>query len=150
MARKLGLPHFDLDLTAWDEGPVRRPLKSSLQDLQPFLSAHSKWVIEGCYADLVRALMRPEHHLYFLDLATELCLEHCRQRPWEPHKFSTPEMQQEALKFLLDWVSSYPQRDDDCSRRAHLQLYQDFPGTRTLCSNPDDIQLALLQGPDCA
>lgn len=139
LAQQLGLPHFDLDLVAWDPGPVRRNLETSLQDLEPFLSAHSEWVIEGCYADLVRALMRPEHHLIFLDLTPEVCLEHCSQRPWEPHKFPTPEMQQEALEPLLDWVASYPRRNDECSRQAHLQLYRDFVGKRTLCSTLESI-----------
>lgn len=124
---------------------MRRSLELSLRLLEPFLSQHEGWVIEGCYSDLIRVLMAPGHQLLYLDFAVSVCLERCRQRAWEPHKFVSPQEQEATLPFLLDWVSAYPDREDECSRPAHLRLYQDFPGLRHRFRAPDELEIWRLQ-----
>lgn len=54
--------------------------------------------------------MRPE--LIFLNPGVEACVRHCRARPWESHKYPTRDAQDANLAMLIDWVRSYPSRDD--------------------------------------
>ena len=65
LARQLAeihsLPILDLDTVAWEPGRVavlRSPAKAT-DELNAFLDAHDRWVVEGCYGNLTRvALVR--------------------------------------------------------------------------------------------
>lgn len=134
MARALstehGLPHLDLDAIAWAAPGQRRALAESVAALGRFMEEHPAWVIEGSYATLVGAALPHCTELRFLNPGVEACLAHCRARPWEPEKYPSPEAQQERLAFLLDWVRSYPTRDDEYSLAAHRALFDAFPGPK--------------------
>ena len=60
----------------------------------------------------------------------EQCLENCRNRPWEAHKFRSKAEQDERLAFLLNWVREYYTRDDPLSLRAHEALFQRYLGPK--------------------
>ena len=66
----------------------------------------------------------------FLNPGVDTCVAHCRARPWEPHKYATPEAQDANLAMLIGWVRSYATRDDTCSLAAHQALYRSFPGRK--------------------
>jgi SAM-dependent methyltransferase len=132
LARDEGLAHLDLDPLAWlpTVPPTRRDLPDSERDIRRFAARHEAWVVEGCYADLVGLLLADATELVFLNPGVEACVRRCRARPWEPHKYPTREAQDANLAMLLDWVRSYPTRDDPCSLDAHRALYDAFGGPK--------------------
>lgn len=138
LARDEGLAHLDLDALAWQPTvpPVRRDLADSAGEIRRFTARHDAWVVEGCYADLAQLLAADATHLVFLNPGVEACVRHCRARPWEPHKYPSREAQDRNLAMLLDWVRSYPDRDDPCSLAAHRALYDAFSGPKREVREP--------------
>ena len=128
------LAHLDLDTIAWEEGdpPQRTPLEDAGAAIDKFLEAHNGWVIEGCYADLIELVLPQSPEIIFLDLPVEDCIANARARPWEPHKYESPEAQDANLAMLIDWISQYPERDGEFSREAHAALFRDYPGKKAI------------------
>ena len=158
LARASGAPVLDLDTIAWGETAVRRPLAESTMLLRDFVeqadSCARGWILEGCYAHLINVALASQPVLVFLNPGVEACLANCRARPWEPHKYATPEEQDERLDFLLDWVREYDQREDELSLEAHQQLFDDYAGEKICLDAPIDLSTPpasierLLEGVD--
>lgn len=132
LAQLHDLAHLDLDTLAFepDKPGVRRALGASLADLSAFVSEQNRWVIEGCYADLLEAVSSQAKQLIFLNPGVAVCQSNCRNRPWEPHKYASPQEQDANLAMLLEWVAQYDSRDDEFSRSAHQRVYAAFSGTK--------------------
>ena len=132
LARESGLAHLDLDTLAWlpEMPPRRAPFAESVAQIEAFTAAHDAWVVEGCYADLLAAAIRQCTRLVFLNPGVEVCVANCRARPWEPHKYSSKQAQDENLELLVGWVRDYAARDDEFSLRAHRALYDAFAGDK--------------------
>lgn len=124
------LPYLDLDLIAWEntDPPSRKSLLDSAKSLNQFIDKNNSWVIEGCYADLLSLVVSQSTEVVFLNPGVETCLDNCRNRPWEPHKYSSSEAQNNNLAMLLNWVKQYEQREDEFSLSAHQTLYDAFTG----------------------
>jgi hypothetical protein len=60
----------------------------------------------------------------------EACKEHCRQRPWEPHKYVSRAEQDAKLQFLLQWVDDYYVRDGSMSLKGHRALFDGYSGPK--------------------
>lgn len=137
LAAEHGLEHLDLDTLVWEPGQiaVQRDATAVTADLEEFARTHDRWVAEGCYGDVVSALDDGEVELRWLDPGTEVCVEHCRQRPWEPHKYASAAEQDERLPMLLDWVRGYDTRDDAWSRRGHQAAYDAWAGPKQLLTD---------------
>jgi adenylate kinase family enzyme len=142
LAEGHGARVLDLDTVAWEPGEVARPRDpaAAAADVRGFCSAHDRWIVEGCYASLVRVALEFEPHLLFLDPGLDQCQANCRARPWEPHKYASQEEQDERLAFLLAWVAEYYRRSGEMSHQEHLALFQAYPGPRE--------HLVDLPGPD--
>ncbi len=132
LAQRGGLAHLDLDTLAWQDTapPQRRPLDESTLALERFLTAHPRWVIEGCYADLLSAVLGRCTRLLFLNPGVEACLANARARPWEPHKYPSREAQAANLEMLLLWIRDYATRTDVFSLQAHRALFEAFDGEK--------------------
>ena len=132
LAAEHGLAHLDLDAIVWEPGAiaVQRHADEILASLNAFLSQHARWVIEGCYGELVEAASRQCTELVFLNPGLEACLEHNRRRPWEPHKYASKEQQDRMLDTLQAWVAGYYERQDPWSYHAHRRIFDAFPGRR--------------------
>lgn len=105
----LDCSHMDLDTVAWDSGaetPTRRSLEVSRLDILTFINSECSWVVEGCYADLLEIAMVHATEIIFLNPGTEACVENARNRPWEPHKYSSREAQDANLGMLIDGSKS--------------------------------------------
>lgn len=128
------LAHLDLDTLAWQDvsPPVRKPIEESWEALAPFLAANSCWVIEGCYADLLTLLLPECNEMIFLNLPVDDCIHNARQRPWEPHKYSSKDAQDANLSMLIEWIRQYPARADSCSLSAHTALFQRYTGKKIM------------------
>lgn len=154
LARRLGtltgLGPLDLDALAWEPGRIAVPRDpaDARADVEAYCSTRSRWIIEGCYADLVAVTLRYEPVLVFLEPGLEVCLEHCRRRPWEPHKYPSKAEQDEKLAFLLDWVEGYYARDGEMSLHGHQRLFDGYMGPkhRLLAPPEPDFIEALLMG----
>ena len=126
------LSHLDLDTLAWQESdsPERREIKDSRYEIDNFLMTNSGWVIEGCYADLLELVISKATKLIFLNPCIDDCIQNCRTRPWEPHKYATMKEQDKNLGLLIDWVRQYETRVDEFSLSAHQALYDHFKGEK--------------------
>jgi adenylate kinase family enzyme len=141
LARRDGCAHLDLDTLAWspETPPRRRALAESIRDITSFMGAHDRWVIEGCYADLLEAPLTRCTRLLFLNPGTEACLANARARPWEPHKYPSKAAQDANLAMLLDWIREYATRDDVFSLAAHRALFDGFGGEKTELTSRDAV-----------
>jgi adenylate kinase family enzyme len=127
-----GLARLELDAIVWEprKVAVARPADDVRADLESFLASHERWVIEGCDGDLVLAALHACTELVFLNPGLLVCLENNRQRPWEPHKFNTPEEQARVLPYLLSWVAEYYTREGPRSYAFHRQLFDGYAGVK--------------------
>jgi adenylate kinase family enzyme len=132
IAASHGLPMLDLDTVAWEAGKVAvaRAEAAAIRDVKTFCEANEHWVIEGCYAGLIHAVLQFSPTLLFLEPGVEACLANCRNRPWEPHKYKSRREQDEKLEFLFSWVREYYSRAGDLSLVAHQALFDAYPGPK--------------------
>ena len=123
---------LDLDSVAWEPGQiaVARPAAVAEAEVRRFCASHADWVVEGCYAKLIQVTLDFAPRLILLNPGLAQCLDNCRARPWEPHKFASKAEQDQHLAFLLDWVADYYQRDGEMSLAAHAALFTGYPGTK--------------------
>lgn len=146
MARRLigadDVARLSLDEIAFAEGAERRPLADSLADLEGFVADHPRWIVEGCYGDLVEAALPYCTELKFLNPGVEVCVAHCRRRPWEPEKFATPEAQQAMLDTLLAWVAEYETRQDEYGLARHREIFESFKGAKREYRSVDEYDQA--------
>jgi adenylate kinase family enzyme len=124
------VPQLSLDEVAWNEGPQRKPLEESIAALLAFVERSDEWIVEGCYGDLIEAALPYCTELIFLNPGVEVCVEHCKRRPWEPEKFPSPEAQEAMLARLIEWVREYDTRDDEYGLRRHRTIFDQFPGNK--------------------
>jgi adenylate kinase family enzyme len=132
LARTGARPHLDLDTLAWlpTQPPRRRPLAESGRDIAAFVDANERWVIEGCYADLLELALPRCTQLVFLNPGIEACIANARSRPWEPHKYASKEAQDANLDMLIGWIRDYETRSDELSLVAHRALFDGFAGDK--------------------
>ncbi|MEH0158635.1 hypothetical protein V6R21_31635 [Limibacter armeniacum] len=134
MARQIvnnqNIPILSLDEVAWNAGPARKPIEESTKLLQDFIDAHEHWVIEGCYGDLVEAILPFCSELRFLNPGIETCVKHCQLRPWEPDKFDSEKEQRATLDYLISWVKMYEERDDEYGLKKHRKVFDSFNGVK--------------------
>ena len=131
-AAKYGYSHLDLDCLAWQDTnpPSRKPIKQSARQIKAFIDLHSDWVIEGCYSDLLSLVLSDITKMIFLNPGTKVCVENCKSRPWEPHKYPTSKQQDENLDMLIKWIRNYSKRNDEFSLKAHTTLFDTFKGNK--------------------
>lgn len=129
---KHNLAHLDLDTIAWeaDAPPKRRQLEDSRLELNHFMSRNRRWVIEGCYSDLLLHVLNFSNRILFLNPGVEACIANAKQRPWEPHKYSSMQEQNKMLPKLIEWIREYYERSDEMSYQSHLKLFRNFEGTK--------------------
>lgn len=132
MARKHALVHLDLDSIVWEPGQiaVQRPSDAIMASLHEFLAGHDRWVVEGCYGELVEAAALRCTQLVFLNPGLESCLANNRQRPWEPNKYASPDLQNMMLATLQAWVADYYTRGGSWSYEAHRRLFDTHAGPK--------------------
>ena len=135
LASEEGAAHLDLDVFAWDPGPVRRPIEASRAEIAAFIQANTDWVIEGCYGDLIEIAIPFSTEIRFLNPGVERCVANCLRRPWEPAKYASPEAQNEMLAYLLEWVRAYETRDDEFSLTRHRAIFEAYKGPKTEISS---------------
>lgn len=68
LAGRLGAPVLDLDTVAWEPGQiaVARSPEAAQSEVRAFCSSHEHWVVEGCYASLVKVALEFSPRLLFL------------------------------------------------------------------------------------
>ena len=123
---------LDLDTLVWepDRVAVARAAALVFADLAQFCRESDDWVIEGCYGDLVAAVLPHEPLLIFLQPGRAVCVDNCRARPWEPHKYRTKQEQDDHLEQLLRWVRSYDDLDGSMSLRGHRAVFDAYGGPK--------------------
>lgn len=132
LAKQFHLAHLDLDDVAWKEAnpPLRYSVEESAACINSFMEKHDQWVIEGCYGSLISHATPYATEICFLNIGIEACLQNCKTRDWEPHKYKSKQAQDENLKLLLDWVSTYETRNDEFSKKEHQKIFEHFQGKK--------------------
>lgn len=130
LAAQTGAAVLCLDDVAFATGAHRLPVSESVQAAVDFINRHPSWVVEGCYADIVRPLLGYCSELIFLNPGVDSCVANCLKRPWEPEKFATPEEQHAGLAALVDWVKRYEQRTDEYGLLQHQAVFDAFTGPK--------------------
>lgn len=132
LVKEHGCAHLDLDTIVWEpqQIAVLRQKNQVMSDLNHFVVVHERWVIEGCYGELIQWVAPYSSLLVFMNPGVEVCLENCLRRPWEPQKYATPNDQQQMLPHLIEWVRNYYNRDDSWSYGFHRQMYDVFSGEK--------------------
>lgn len=140
LTRTRGLAHLDLDTLAWEPvmPPVRRPLADSAREIDTFTHTNLRWVVEGCYADLLTLVLPLCTLLIFLNPGVEACIQNARTRPWEPHKYPSKAAQDANLKMLIRWICEYNRRADVLSLAAHRSLYDGFERDKIEFTSPEE------------
>ena len=133
LAQAHGLAHLDLDSIVWEPGQIAVPRtpEAIATSLQQFMAGHERWVIEGCYGELVEMAAGQCTELVFLNPGRQACLDNNLRRPWEPHKYASRQAQDAMLANLQAWVAGYYERDDAWSYRAHRRIFDAFAGRKT-------------------
>jgi adenylate kinase family enzyme len=152
LARSADLKVLDLDSVAWEPSQPAVALPSAVAEasVSSFCTSNARWVVEGCYANLIEVALRSEPFLIFLNPGLEICLAHCLNRPWEPHKYTSKQEQDANLQFLLSWVAEYYTRDGPLSLGGHHAVFARYPGRKVelrrvpQLSPPDPEVLAWL------
>lgn len=123
---------LDLDTIAWEPGTAARmrPLSAALDELRHFCSAHGRWIVEGCYGDLIEATLAWRPELIFINPGEEVCLRNCRNRSWEPHKYRSMAEQDSHLQTLFAWVSAYYTGAGSMSLAGHRRIYDAYDGPK--------------------
>jgi len=138
LASKLGaeykLPMLDLDTITWiaDQPGTRLDIEQSIGMLDQFMADNKQWIIEGCYASLVKHACKQCSELVFLDPGIDKCLSNNLSRPWEAHKYPSLEEQNKNLDFLQEWVKSYYSRNDEYSHQHHMEIYAAYTGEKRI------------------
>lgn len=132
LAAKHAVPVLDLDSIVWEPKKIAVPRSPDAvrADLNAFCMGSEGWIVEGCYGDLIEATLRWEPELIFVNPGEEVCLRHCRARPWEPAKYASKEEQDSKLDFLLKWVSEYYARDGAMSLKGHRAVFDAYAGAK--------------------
>lgn len=142
LAELYGVPHLDLDVIAWeaDRPGVRAAAEQSERELQRFMDGSGGWVVEGCYTGLLSAAAARATELIFLNPGVEACVENCRARPWEPHKYASREAQDANLRMLIEWVRQYETREDEFSLREHRRLFDAHEGKKSEYTSNEEAE----------
>jgi adenylate kinase family enzyme len=122
LAERLQVPWTDLDRIHWlsDEHSIPRPRAEALA-MARVMAEQERWVIEGVYGWIASELLPRTTTLIWLSVADEVCVANIRQREINDD---------ERLIALLEWASSYRQRDDSSGYTAHQRLFEGFTGGR--------------------
>lgn len=141
LCERFNLPLLELDCIVWEPGQIAvlRDRAAIEADLLAFLRQHESWVVEGCYAELIQLVLGASPELIFLNPGEDACVENCRRRPWEPHKYATPEAQGNMLVNLMAWVRDYYRRDDEWSLLAHRRVFDAYAGMKRECVVSVDV-----------
>ena len=142
LALAQGMPMLDLDTLVWeaDRVAVARPDALVHADLARFCRESDGWIIDGCYGDLVQAVLPHGPLLVFLEPGQAQCVANCRNRPWEPHKYRTGRDQDEHLEHLLAWVRSYYRLDGPMSLAGHRAVFDAYAGPKRLVTRLAELE----------
>jgi len=132
LSQQSGVPSLDLDSIAWVQNEVAllRPAEEAERDVRSFCEKNSSWIIEGCYANLIRQSFQFRPTLIFLNPGEAACRANCQSRPWESHKYGSKDEQDRHLAYLLKWVSDYYTLQGDLSLAGHRACFDHYPGMK--------------------
>lgn len=133
-----GAAVLDLDRVAWSDepgpDPQRRDPLESLAEIERFAGRHSRWVLEGCYEDLIEPMLPHNPVLLWKDVPVDVCCERIHARQFEPWKYATPEAQAESVFRLEEWIRGYETRPGAMSRSSHESMFRKWTGPKFVCT----------------
>lgn len=131
---------LSLDEVVFHGGTERRRLQDGVADVKRFVAENESWIIEGCYSDIIEPILTGCEELISPNPGVDVCVAHCRARPWEPEKFRSKEEQDENLGNLIEWVRAYETRRDESGLARHRALYDSFKGKKRELTDPGEYE----------
>jgi len=83
LKRITGLPLYHLDMMYWNEDRTTVSKEIFIERLQEAMS-NSKWIIDGNYGGSMEMRIKECDTVFFLDYATELCIQGIESRKGQP------------------------------------------------------------------
>ena len=134
IAHRTGGDWVDLDGIHWmdDSYGVARSADAALVQLRQATQAE-RWVVEGIYGDLIRAVAPHAAALIWLCLDEDECVASIRARGVRHNG------NERNLEALIQWAQSYRTRTGSSSYRAHELLFNEFAGDRVCLRSRSDV-----------
>lgn len=144
LAERGALPVLDLDRVVWRSGEptLRQDPKAVRAELEAFCSGHAQWIVEGCHGHLIQAALRWQPELLFLNPGPVVCLQQCREHPWEVRSDPARSGRPGRLAALLQWVADYYRRDDETSLRTHRAIFDNYTGPKREFTQPVRLSIS--------
>ncbi|AKR55583.1 ATPase AAA [Youhaiella tibetensis] len=135
LGQKLGLPIIHLDDLRWEPGQygVARDNQVVANEVREASLRDENWIMEGVYGWLAGVAMPRATQLIWLDLPEEECLANVRERGVQGGGSD------EGFAELLVWISEYRLRRNSSCHAAHLQLFEDFPGSKAMLGSRGEM-----------
>jgi adenylate kinase family enzyme len=143
LAEVLAARAVDLDIIHWLPGGfnARRDPDEARAAVRA-LAGEDRWVIEGVYGWLAREALPRATALVLLDIPDDACVENVRGRGLRRGGDET------AHLALIAWVREYRTRQNANGFKAHMDLFDAFPGPRARLRSRGDLaaQVAAARG----
>ncbi len=144
LAALLEISAVDLDVLHWeDHGYGRKRNEDAAMALAREAAASERWIIEGVYGWLAKAVVPRATALVWLDMPWDVCREGLRVRG--PRRGATPADMAE----LFAWAEAYWTRATSSSFAGHEWLYEAFAAPKWRLRARDEAAswLATLRAP---
>jgi adenylate kinase family enzyme len=143
LAQALALRAVDLDLIHWLPGGfnARRDSEEARAAVRE-VAAEERWVIEGVFGWFAREAVPRATALVLLDIPDEACVENVQARGLRRGG------DEAAHLAFIDWVRDYRVRENANSFKAHVEMFDSFPGPKARLRSRDDLaaQVAVAAG----
>ena len=138
------VPAVHLDELFWQPGGFdQKRLPAETASLIKTARAASGWVVEGVFGELATPFLQDASALVWLDLNWTVCEARLRARGSESKPHMARPQSEAGLMALLEWASTYQNRDDSRSFAGHLALFQAFDGPKVRFSNEKEVSAFL-------
>ena len=132
ISHSIAAPLVHLDEIFWEPGGFDEKRSAEVVGA---LVEHAKrkdsWIAEGVFGELAQKFLEDADWLVWLDLHRPICRRRLEARGSESKRNLDREQSQAGLERLLEWASTYYERNDMRSFPGHKQLFDGFAGLHT-------------------
>jgi adenylate kinase family enzyme len=140
LAAGASVPAVHLDELFWQPGGFdRKRLPTETSILVQTARSAPGWVVEGVFGELAKPFLEDAIALVWLDLDWAVCEVRLRARGSESKAHMARPQSEAGLATLLEWASTYKNRDDAMSFAGHRALFQAFDGPKARLSSEREV-----------
>ena len=114
------IPLFHLDMLFWNEDKTTVEKSVFLERLEKVMK-NDEWIIDGNYSSTMEQRMMECDTVFFLDYATDLCLDGIKERKGKPRS-DMPWIEEEDDLEFIEFIKSYNEK----SRPQVIELLERY------------------------